>query len=325
MEEAITLYISGHGKEDINEKFINNNYVELLSFVGKPGEFGLMKFCKNYNNQPIDIVTINYLHEQYNQGNINNDVQSKIFQNSTIELPIIYKNCNIVYNDGFTITWPRFEREFIFEPAPHENCRICSNNCDNGRCLPKRNINEICCPEYGLTVVTSSYKSDIPYTLGGTDNRLLANLNLSLPAKAYWKNRSSVEYRYLIDQIYDEKFIHLTDLFLLFTSMGFKHIYIYDPTCRDCEINVLQAQENRNLELTKPIITQPLNSNPLPNYNQNSNNKNYINDCINGICNVFQKSKVSGGNKKSIRKNNKKSIRKNKKKSIKTNNKKNNI
>ena len=131
-----------------------------------------------------------------------------------------------------------------------------------------------------------------------------------LPAKDYWKNRASSTYKYLVDQIYDEKYIHLTDLYLLFNSMGFKHIYIYDPTCRDCEIDNVTANQYRSLELTKPnndtIIQQPTNSISVSTDPQKSNkSNNYFDDCINGVCNLFQKQKVNGGRSKKVFKNNK--------------------
>jgi hypothetical protein len=319
MEDAITLFIQGHGKEDINEEFKNDETVELLSFVGKPGELGTMKLCKKYNNKPIDIVVINYLHHFYSKQeneNLNNIEQIELFHQMGKELPTVYANCGIEYKDGFTFTWPRLEREFIFEPAPHENCRIC--NCTSGRCLPERNINKICCPEYGLIVVSSSFKNDIPYTLGGENNRKMSNINIYMPARDYWKSRASAEYKYLVDQIYNEKYIHLTDLYLLFKSMGFKHIYIYDPTCRDCEIDELKAQQYRNQELLKPITEQPLINNKI-NSNTNTNiytntNTDYFNECINGICNYIQKpkTKVNGGKKKKKNKTKKYKIKKNK-------------
>jgi hypothetical protein len=308
-EEAITLFIQGHGKEDINAEFKNDKTVELLSFVGKPGQLGTMKLCKKYNNKPIDIVVLNTLHYYYyNQDDVimNNDEQNIIFQNMGKELPTVYANCGIEYKDGFTYTWPRLEREFIFEPAPHENCRLC--NCK--RCLPERNINKICCPEYGLIVVSSSFKNDLPFTLGGDNNRIMSNINMYLPAKDYWKSRASSEYKYLVDQIFNEKYIHLTDLYLLFSSMGFKHIYIYDPTCRDCEIDESTAQEYRNQELLKPITQQPTNT-IISNKNSNSSsNSNMINDCYNGICNMFQKKKVNGGKMKTRKRKRKNKIRK---------------
>lgn len=184
--------------------------------------------------------------------------------------------------------------------------------------MPKRNKNNICCPEYGLTVVNSSNAKDIPFTLSGSNNRIMANMNMYLPAKDYWKSRALPEYKYLIDQIYDEKYIHLTDLYLLFNSMGFQHIYIYDPTCRDCEIDDIRAQQYRNQELSEPIIQQPDNT-IVTNRNQNTNinNYNYMDDCINGVCNYFKKTKINGGKNKTNKKGNKS----NKKKS---NNKKGN-
>jgi hypothetical protein len=335
MDQAITLLIEGHGKEDLNVKFDNDKTVELLSFVGKPGELGIMKLCKKYQYKPIDIVVLNTLHHYYNRQdneNMNNKEQNDLFHEMGRELPAVYENCGIQYKDGFTFTWPVLEREFIFEPAPHENCRLCKdNNCSSKsvRCLPERNINKICCPEYGLTVVSSSFKEDIPFTLGGPTNRTMANINMYLPAKDYWKSRASNETKYLVDQIYNEKYIHLTDLYLLFKSMGFNHIYIYDPTCRDCEIDETTAQHYRNKELTEPqyiidkqpfnkIIYSNSNSNSNTNSNSNSNsNSNYftninrnnlINDCYNGVCGYFNKSKINGGkiNSKRKKKKNKK-------------------
>jgi hypothetical protein len=310
MDESVTILIEGHGKEDINTPFNNDGSVELLSFVGFPGEYGIMQICKYYN-KPIDIVILNHLHRKYfyDKGFSGED-QKKIFNDMGAELKVIFNNCNINFEHGFSYTWPRLEREFIFEPAPHENCRICndpeeehikflSNKCISGRCLPERNKNKICCPEYGLTIVSSSIPADNDFTLAGYGNRIKSNINIDLTSRDYWKSRTT-KYKYLIDQIFNEKYIHLSDIELLFKSMGFKHVYIYDPSCRDCEIDPELAVKYKNLERihpsNSPITTQPTNYIPKNTTNtSNTTGNSFVNDCVNGVCKIFQKSKVDGG------------------------------
>jgi hypothetical protein len=314
MDSSITLFIQGHGREDINVSFNNDNSVELLSFVGIPGDFGRMKLCPSYKNVPIDILVLNQLHRKYFYNNSSNYIdQQNIFNSMGEELKVIYKNCGINYKDGFSYTWPILEREFVFEPNEHENCRICndpdpehvnflSNKCISGRCLPDRNKKNICCPEYGLTIVTSSFPEDKDFTLAGYGDRTTSNININLMARDYWKNRTP-DYKYLVDQIYNEKYIYLTDLYLLFKSMGFNHIFIYDPSCRDCEIDEKKAEEYKNLERIPPseriFTSQPTNiifssdEDPVP-------KTNYFEDCINGICGYGKKKKDGGKSRRKV-------------------------
>jgi len=103
-----------------------------------------------------------------------------------------------------------------------------------------------------------------------------------------------------VSLIYHEKYIHLSDIELLFKSMGFKHVYIYDPSCRDCEIDPELADKYKNLERTypsnSPITTQPTNYIPKNTSNTNNTTGNsFVNDCVNGVCKIFQKTKVDGG------------------------------
>lgn len=318
-EEAVTIYIQGHGREYNDETFNNDQTTKLLSFVGMSGELGDAKFC-DYNEKTIDINVIDFLHGQYsnqyyNIGNLDNESQDILFDNLPEYLQKLYKKCGLNYENGFTKTWPRWEREFFFEPNPHETCRLCktlknkklNNNCNNERCLPERNKNNWCCPEYGLTIVASSFPEDLSFTLAGSKDRIQSNINMTLSSKTFWKNKASNEYKYLIDKIYNEKEITLSELNLLFKSMGFKYIYILDPTCRECEINKQEAEKNRMIETTMPIFTNQPTSSIIPeinsNVNSNTNNKNpYIQsfqNCYNGVCGMFQnKSKVDGGRKR---------------------------
>jgi len=341
MENAVTLYIQGHGLENIKVPFNNKNNVQLLSFVGKPGVSGDLAICEYYNNQPIDKVVIYYLQKNMTKmfndhDTLNNQEQNIFFSESKDFLKDIHQKCDITYDDGFTETYPVSERYFFFEPNQHENCRLCSDpDCFNEntkrfglknitcpqRCLTERNEKKIYCPEYGLSIVSSSFPQDERFTLAGNgySERLNANINMKLSNKTYWKNRASNEYKYLVDQIYNKKEITLTELTNLFQSMGFKYIYILDPTCRECDIPHNEVEQYVKTETTKPSNRTIMNSNTESIYtsqhtnsflgiNQNTINKNSnsfvqpLQECINGICKIFpSKSKVDGGKTKRIK------------------------
>lgn len=336
MEKAITLFIQGHGSENISIPF-NNNSLKLLSFAGKPGASGDLGRCEYYNNQPIFTIINNFLNKQYlNHTNLDKESQGELLTYTSQHLQEIYEKCDFIYDKGFTETYPVSERIFYFEPNLHETCRLCTNpeesstenmiilegkdRCTAGRCLTERNKNNLCCPEYGLTVVCSSFMEDARFTLAGNSfkERSNANINMKLSNKNYWKNRASNEYKYLVDKIYNQKEISLTELNGLFKSMGFEYIYIFDPSCRYCEIDPLEAEKYRNLELIKPSErinngnTEPIYSsqptNSFLNNNPNNINKNSnsfvqpIQECINGVCGLFQnKSKIDGGKTKTKR------------------------
>jgi len=336
MENAITLFIQGHGSENITIPF-NNNSLKLLSFAGKPGASGDLGRCEYYNNQPIFTIINNFLNNQYlNHTNLDKESQGQLFSSISQDLQQIYENCDFIYDKGFTETYPVSERIFYFKPNLHETCRLCTNpeesstenmitmenkdRCIAGRCLTERNKKNLCCPEYGLTVICSSFIEDARFTLAGNSfkERNNANINMKLSNKNYWKNRASNEYKYLVDKIYNQKQISLTELNVLFKSMGFEYIYIFDPSCRYCEIDPLEAEKYRNLELIKPSNRTIINGNTEPIYssqptnsflnnNQTTINKNSnsfvqpIQECINGVCGLFQnKSKIDGGKTKRI-------------------------
>jgi hypothetical protein len=322
MDSAITIYIIGHGEENIQVPFNNNDEsLKLLSFVGSPGKLGELFKCPAYNNQPIDKVVNFFIHklllDQYaGKVSLNNEEQNDFFNSVGTFLENVYEECGYPVEDGFSITYPLSERYFYLEPNPHENCRLCSDpeeyafrkkydnkiTCCPARCLEERNPNKLDCPEYGLLIVCSSFPQDERFTLAGGNfkERYNANINMSLSNKTYWKGRASQQYKYLIDQICDLKYITMTDLNNLFKSMGFKNVYIFDPTCRKCEIEAEKVEDYKRLERTKPservIVTQPTDYIPK-NTSLNTGNS-FVNDCVNGVCKIFQKSKVDGGTRK---------------------------
>lgn len=330
MEEAVTLFIQGHGSEKLTNSLKNDPNIQLLSFVGMPGIVGEMVICEN-NNKPIDINIIEFLNVIYNKtykedGSLDFQSQLLLFNELPELLKRLYEDCDIEYKDGFSKIWPRFERYFSFFPNPHENCRLCSvpndwnkeqnlgKNCLPGRCLPERNINNICCPEYGLSIVASSFSNDLPFTLASKNNntRKEANINISLSTKEYWKSRTP-DQKSLVDQIYNKKYIYLSQLIILFKSMGFKYIYLLDPTCRSCKIDTHMAEEYKNLERISPneeiFTSQPTNiifssdEDPIP-------KTNYFEDCINGICGFGKKKKIDGGKSRKVFKKGKKKTKK---------------
>ena len=183
MEKAVTLLIQGHGSEDITIPF-NNNSLMLLSFAGKPGALGDLGRCEYYNNQPIFTIINKFLNKEYlNKINLDKESQGELLSSTYNDLQQIYEKCDFIYDKGFTETYPVSERNFYFEPNPHETCRLCTNpvesstenmiiledkdRCIAGRCLTERNKNNLCCPEYGLTVVCSSFIEDARFTLAG--------------------------------------------------------------------------------------------------------------------------------------------------------------
>jgi hypothetical protein len=326
MEETVTLFIQGHGSEYISHPLKNEPNVQLLSFVGMPGVLGQMVFCE-HNDKPIDINIIEYLNKIYSKtygtnGNLNFQSQLSVFNLLPDLLKKLYEECDIIYTKGFSKIWPRWERYFSFKPGEHENCRLCTvtndlnkeNNSSNlgkdcirnpGRCLPERNISNLCCPEYGLTIVASSFQEDIPFTLANknVNRRTEANMNMSLSTKEYWKSRTPT-HKEFVDQIFNEKYIFLSQLITLFKSMGFKYIYLLDPTCRSCKIDTDKAEEYRALENTIPenkiFTSQPNNSTFIS--SKPTPKTNYFDDCINGVCGYFNKTKVDGGQKRKTRK-----------------------
>lgn len=325
-EHAVTLFIQGHGTEDIDTEFDNkDNNTELLSFVGMPGKSGKMNFCGK-NKEPIDMIVLRFLYNQYeNHNTIKKENQKQLFEFIPSILPDIYKYCSITIDNGFTLTYPIYDRVFYFSPNEHENCRKCiepiysstklqadinaEKRVSYKRCIQERDINNIICPEYGLTVVSSSFPEDKLFTLSGVtyNKRNDSNMNMRKSNILHWKNRASPEFKGLVDQIYNDKEISLIEIKDLFRSMGFTKIYIIDPTCRSCEIDPVKAQEIRDAELD-PIkadiyrISKKRKREVIPSPIPKVTSPNFIQYCYSGVCSIFRKSK---SNKKSKSKSNK--------------------
>jgi len=150
-----------------------------------------MKKCPP-DDKSLDLATIEFLHSAY-RSNISKS-QNEMFDEIIQPIKKIYEDCGVTSlfdNGGFTvITNPIKSRTFYFTPNPHENCEKCIEKGDN-KCIPLRNPAKHYCPEYGLTIVSSSMEDDFSFTLQGVSNTRQANLNMSLSAFTYWTQKDS--------------------------------------------------------------------------------------------------------------------------------------
>ena len=240
--KSITILIQGHGEEKIDP--VNLYDVKLLSFSGTIGEPGVMDFCDN--GDPLDIAMVKHIAGLYN-GIIDASLQKEFYEddNFLVEpLKRMYEDCRVTFPCGFRRTYPKKQRKFHFKPNGHENCKKCIKRGDN-ICIQERNPRKRLCPEYGLTVVTSSDPSDYRFTLAGKteyEGTSISNCHMNLTTRQYWDNKikhitydSQNAIQDIFDSMFDENYIFLSDVVAMFKEMGYQTIYILDPTCRDCK------------------------------------------------------------------------------------------
>jgi hypothetical protein len=296
---SVTLYIQGHGEEDVQiSQGIEG--VRLLSFAGSAGVLGSMKKCTN--GEMVDIVTLKFLQQMY-KTDTTLETQEMLFDDILPDsLKDIYENfCNINFvGGGFKKTYPKTERTYFFAPNEHEDCRICKGQINDitgkisHRCLPIRDANSKYCPEYGITVVSSSFEEDHSFTLASDNSSKDVNLHLSLSAKNYWKNKAkknstnqkSLEF---IDKLFEKLFsrekkpkAYLTELIRLFHLMGFTRIFIIDPTCRTLaryneptgDYNASKAVKSLRRFALSVIESQKPRTNSIPNFSYSASKYN---------------------------------------------------
>lgn len=257
---TITLLIQGHGNE-LSSSRISESNVHLLSFSGVIGKSGMMSDCPN--GMPIDVIMLNYIAEAY-EGITDPELQKEYYEKDSMlvnGLKEKYKECEIVNDAGFTRTFPRNDRIFYFRPNKHENHVKCIKMGDE-RCIEERDCKKKLCPEYGLTVVSSSNPSDYRYTLAGKtrhEKTSKMNWHMTLSTASYWRNKvesipSDTEFYQSIFNSLDNKKIFLSNLVQLFKAMGYNQIFIIDPTCRDCKVTNWEKIKNRIDESRPPEI-----------------------------------------------------------------------
>jgi hypothetical protein len=246
-QRTATIFIQGHGNEywyGTNKIMLDkhNMHIQSIPFSGIPGESGLMNICPD--DEPVDIKALNSIRKLYNDTLKHHSQLYKFHKVSSV-LKNEYENCGIHYNyrGGFSIITPVYEKQFILNPSPHENCRICvtkgSKYCRTEYQSKKK------CPEYGITVVDSNNPDDFAYTLVGSD-RPRYDLNWSNTKSdvfKYWCERvimnttSDEELDIIIQILYRieiEKTVFLSDILYLFYKLGYTDLYVLDPTCRTC-------------------------------------------------------------------------------------------
>ena len=250
-ENSITIFIQAHGSEVFKSDITFNQLtVNILSFPGKVGTSGIMKMC---DEKSIDITAINAVRAIYNsalppqvsqtqvsqtqvsqtqvsQTQVSVPTSYKILQTTAPILERLYTRCLIRFEKGFQIYYPRYERIFYLEPNPGEKPHLC--------------------PEYGITVVSSSNAHDNDYTLL-SDSKKRYDLNWSNPNPQittfdYWlsKCHDYILKDLIIKCIKKCKQISLSLLLDFFKSIGFKTVNIIDPSCRDCVTNKLSKLTN---------------------------------------------------------------------------------
>lgn len=254
-ENAITIFIFGHGSEDITEFFEGN--VELLSFNGYPSALGRL-FHNEFSVFSTELI------KQY-QTTRERESQSNIFNRMPQILRTVYKKNGFAIdkffrNKGFKITKPNFSRKFF---------------------LHKSNIHEDD-SEYGIYVIDASNPLDDDYTIyRNIDNSRINNSyeHWSERINDYWREKEdrlkqkkialrrrlvelinmnanieeiitiqreifsiSNENKYntkqktytksILDNIINDKQVTLKNLVNFFRNIGYLKVYIYDPTCR---------------------------------------------------------------------------------------------
>ena len=211
---SVTILIQGHGIQYTNKiKKISAN-VSLLSFSGFSDTLGYMGFCPK-QNKSSETMVIEKLKEVYRTG------ESQYTFNSLPDiLRPIYNSFDIYFKqDGFKITYPKFERMFILQPNPYEDSRYR--------------------PNYGIIVVSSSDVEDNGFTLSGIRGNLFANILNN----DYWFEKSTlseerIEFLKHSLRNSNQRKISLSNLILFFKSMGFDNINIIDPSCRGVKSSV---------------------------------------------------------------------------------------
>jgi hypothetical protein len=252
-KNSITIIIQGHGSENTypsasslsGDKFPLKG-LKLLSYSGMPNVAGRMSYCP-IRKMSVDMEVMKLLKDFYSFEepyfqHFKEYNQEQLLESTIDYLKILYKSYGIDFPTGFRSTSPISERSFQLFPNKHENCSTtCIDERDrNGkltnkykRCVEIRDKKIVDCPVYGLYVAKSSNPDDLPFTLCGTTIEK-ANMNETLSTMDYWLSRcSNEEWRnYMHELIYEKRIISLTQIYDIFSDMGFTEIYIHDPTCR---------------------------------------------------------------------------------------------
>ena len=257
----------------------------------------------------------------------------------------------------YSTTIPITERLYQLNPNQYENYDECRDMYGNTTFIKDR-VNPYCPEygitivastnpkDNGYTLVTAEddiYKNNLKNfkSLDTTDEdkeyiiREKSNINLNKSTIEHWRKRA---YNYsptmfnfngkyithddyidmLIFYIFNKKEITLTELIYLFESMGFKKIYILDPTCRYSNKTKSSKETKKQIKLEK--ANYQIDENPLlypetddvneiqsvDNENDNVCSKlgNCVKKCVDNICEwvpIF-KTKISGGKTKKINK-----------------------
>jgi hypothetical protein len=250
-----TLSFAGHfGSLGMNEEVKNNE--------------------PSYDSASLAVIVNNYKTyldlasgQQLDHSDIMEDTKEKIINNTKTSYKGLFESFTSLDAKNYTNAAPfqiikhvDKERRYRFKPNPHEDCDInkCTNYGDDScSTLPllKRD-----CPFYGLSVVYADKQPDSPYSFAGVNNsnlnetdttgntyvsdQIYGNLNRNQPVQKYWRDRITSSLvpnkKQVILQIFDKLIsnheILLSEICALFNYLGYKNIFIYDPSCRQCDL-----------------------------------------------------------------------------------------
>jgi hypothetical protein len=294
---------------------------------------------------------------------------SKIYDYSDKLYGLYDEKDNYKYKNLYSTTTPISERYFALKPNENETYYTCRNANKKEIFIKNRN-NQICpeygitvvastnFEDNGYTLVTAEDEINkknvktLKYLDTTDENKEIlirekSNINLNKDTIEHWRKRAynysdntfivngkHITHNEIIDMIiyniFYKKITSLTDLIYLFKSMGFKKIYILDPTCRSSQKTISSKEQKTRINLEKVNYQKPNNyqqnllidENPLlydetqdminnENISDNKENENNnicsklgncVRQCIDNICEWVPrfKTKISGGKTKKI-------------------------
>ena len=187
----VTLYISGHGYEDLNSDYRKNSDVYLMSFIGVPGLPNKMYRCVLAEEPPSRIAQLELIKNYYKEGlskglnqydfihsnelkdklrNLDDYYVSKNNKNLDRLYGLYDERDNYKYKNSYSTTIPISERYFSLKPGKNETYDTCRNI--NGEPILIKNRNNQFCPEYGIFVIASTNPEDNGYTLVTSEDEI---------------------------------------------------------------------------------------------------------------------------------------------------------
>lgn len=281
---TVVLHLSAHGieypKDDKPLLTCNKTHISTLSFPGYVGTLGIMPVKQSRDTPAFDSASLAVIVNNYRSKGTNpidhveimeenkRDVMSLLESKNYIQGMIALTGSSFNNYNGLPpfqiLSHIEYERVYIFEPNPHEDC---DNNCEGkwSSVCTERSLLDRKCPFYGLNIIYADKTADdklnsfagisssvleVDSTTTKPDSEYilehkLGNLHQNSTLRNYWETRiyntkANKESKTIVGDIFHkltrDNEIKLSDLCVLFKFLGYQNIFIYDPTCRSCDI-----------------------------------------------------------------------------------------